>query len=118
MSIIISFTEKLRKEKTLKDQLTPHLCLEEFSLKFESWGAEYSTLKDQFTSHLCLEEFSLKFESWGAEYSTLKGQLTPHQHAILIDLGRTFPSHGKGRRQMKKNFLIYLYLGGGGRGSK
>jgi len=39
------------------------------------------------------EEFSLKFESWGAEYSTLKGQLTPHQHAILIDLGRTFPSH-------------------------
>ena len=26
-------------------------------------------------------------------YSKLKSQLTSHQHAILIDLGRTFPSH-------------------------
>ena len=26
-------------------------------------------------------------------YSNLKSQLTTHQHAILIDLGRTFPSH-------------------------
>ncbi|XP_023237177.1 TBC1 domain family member 4-like isoform X1 [Centruroides sculpturatus] len=27
------------------------------------------------------------------KYSDLLKQLTPHQHAILIDLGRTFPSH-------------------------
>ena len=26
-------------------------------------------------------------------YNSLKCQLTSHQHAILIDLGRTFPSH-------------------------
>ena len=29
-----------------------------------------------------------------ADYGELKSQLTSHQHAILIDLGRTFPNHG------------------------
>ena len=33
-----------------------------------------------------------KFHSF-QPYSKLKSQLTSHQHAILIDLGRTFPSH-------------------------
>jgi len=34
-----------------------------------------------------------KFPSLTMPYSNLKAQLTSHQHAILIDLGRTFPSH-------------------------
>merc|ERR1712130_177316 len=34
-----------------------------------------------------------KFPSLTMPYSNLKSQLTSHQHAILIDLGRTFPSH-------------------------
>jgi len=34
-----------------------------------------------------------KFPSLSMPYSNLKSQLTTHQHAILIDLGRTFPSH-------------------------
>jgi len=34
-----------------------------------------------------------KFPSLTMPYSKLKSQLTSHQHAILIDLGRTFPSH-------------------------
>jgi len=40
------------------------------------------------------EEFSSKLSEWEKGYEELKSQLTPHQHAILIDLGRTFPSHG------------------------
>ena len=31
--------------------------------------------------------------TWDQPYSQLKSQLTPYQHAILIDLGRTFPNH-------------------------
>lgn len=34
-----------------------------------------------------------KFGQWDQAYSVLKSQLTSHQHSILIDLGRTFPSH-------------------------
>lgn len=34
------------------------------------------------------------FPNLTADYNVLKSQLTSHQHAILIDLGRTFPTHG------------------------
>ncbi|KAK4878197.1 hypothetical protein RN001_010703 [Aquatica leii] len=34
-----------------------------------------------------------KFPSYNVPYDILLKQLTSHQHAILIDLGRTFPSH-------------------------
>lgn len=34
-----------------------------------------------------------KFPSYNVPYESLLKQLTSHQHAILIDLGRTFPSH-------------------------
>ncbi len=40
------------------------------------------------------EHLGGQFEKWEHPYSQLKSQLTPHQHAILIDLGRTFPNHG------------------------
>lgn len=33
------------------------------------------------------------FPNYNVPYETLLKQLTSHQHAILIDLGRTFPSH-------------------------
>ncbi|KAF2898747.1 hypothetical protein ILUMI_07429 [Ignelater luminosus] len=36
---------------------------------------------------------STKFPNYGIPYEKLLKQLTSHQHAILIDLGRTFPSH-------------------------
>lgn len=31
--------------------------------------------------------------NYNVSYETLLKQLTAHQHAILIDLGRTFPNH-------------------------
>lgn len=34
-----------------------------------------------------------RFPSYNTPYEQLLRQLTAHQHAILIDLGRTFPSH-------------------------
>uniref|UniRef100_A0AAR5PBY7 Rab-GAP TBC domain-containing protein n=1 Tax=Dendroctonus ponderosae TaxID=77166 RepID=A0AAR5PBY7_DENPD len=34
-----------------------------------------------------------RFPSYNTPYDQLLRQLTAHQHAILIDLGRTFPSH-------------------------
>ena len=43
---------------------------------------------------LFADEFASKFSEWGKGYSELRCQLTSHQHAILIDLGRTFPNHG------------------------
>jgi TBC1 domain-containing protein 4 len=33
------------------------------------------------------------FPNYNIPYDTLLKQLTSHQHAILIDLGRTFPNH-------------------------
>ncbi|XP_017777394.1 PREDICTED: TBC1 domain family member 1 isoform X2 [Nicrophorus vespilloides] len=34
-----------------------------------------------------------KYPNYNVPYETLLKQLTSHQHAILIDLGRTFPTH-------------------------
>ncbi|KAJ8980381.1 hypothetical protein NQ317_009375 [Molorchus minor] len=34
-----------------------------------------------------------KYPNYNVPYETLLKQLTSHQHAILIDLGRTFPNH-------------------------
>ncbi|CAH0549568.1 unnamed protein product [Brassicogethes aeneus] len=34
-----------------------------------------------------------KYPNYNVSYETLLKQLTSHQHAILIDLGRTFPNH-------------------------
>ncbi|KAJ8916569.1 hypothetical protein NQ315_000213 [Exocentrus adspersus] len=34
-----------------------------------------------------------KYPNYNTPYETLLKQLTSHQHAILIDLGRTFPNH-------------------------
>ncbi|KAJ8967022.1 hypothetical protein NQ314_003139 [Rhamnusium bicolor] len=34
-----------------------------------------------------------KYPNYNVPYETLLRQLTSHQHAILIDLGRTFPNH-------------------------
>lgn len=36
---------------------------------------------------------SSKFPNYDVPYEQLLKQLTAHQHAILIDLGRTFPNH-------------------------
>ncbi|KAJ9593467.1 hypothetical protein L9F63_014996, partial [Diploptera punctata] len=36
---------------------------------------------------------SSKFPNYNVPYENLLRQLTSHQHAILIDLGRTFPNH-------------------------
>ena len=41
-----------------------------------------------------MDQFLEKFPNMNSHYDTLKSQLTSHQHAILIDLGRTFPNHG------------------------
>lgn len=35
----------------------------------------------------------MKCPNYHVQYESLLKQLTSHQHAILIDLGRTFPSH-------------------------
>jgi len=43
---------------------------------------------------LCKDTSSSEFPNMNADYCKLKSQLTSHQHAILIDLGRTFPNHG------------------------
>jgi len=43
---------------------------------------------------MCTDNWSSEFPNMNADYSKLKSQLTSHQHAILIDLGRTFPNHG------------------------
>lgn len=51
--------------------------------------------------HFLAEEFSEKlapvdvhhFPNYNIGYDNLLKQLTSHQHAILIDLGRTFPNH-------------------------
>merc|ERR1712142_298712 len=43
---------------------------------------------------LCIDTSSSEFPNMNADYCKLKSQLTSHQHAILIDLGRTFPNHG------------------------
>jgi len=34
-----------------------------------------------------------KYPNYNTPYEQLLRQLTSHQHAILIDLGRTFPNH-------------------------
>ena len=38
-------------------------------------------------------ELATQFPALATPYRQLKAQLTSHQHAILIDLGRTFPKH-------------------------
>ena len=35
----------------------------------------------------------MNFPNYQQSYDSLSKQLTAHQHAILIDLGRTFPNH-------------------------
>lgn len=50
-----------------------------------------------FLAHqFCIKEQpydSSKFKNYNTPYDELLKQLTSHQHAILIDLGRTFPNH-------------------------
>ena len=46
------------------------------------------------TSNTLTQYTSEQFPNLTADYLLLKSQLTSHQHAILIDLGRTFPNHG------------------------
>jgi len=46
------------------------------------------------TNNTVTQFTSEEFPNLTADYLMLKSQLTSHQHAILIDLGRTFPNHG------------------------
>merc|ERR1711892_895544 len=46
------------------------------------------------TTNTVTQTASEQFPNMTADYLLLKSQLTSHQHAILIDLGRTFPNHG------------------------
>lgn len=57
----------------------------------EAWHMLVSMASSKNTSTKYTSE---QFPNMSADYLVLKSQLTSHQHAILIDLGRTFPTHG------------------------
>eukprot|EP00092_Neocalanus_flemingeri_P108594 GFUD01139469.1.p1 GENE.GFUD01139469.1~~GFUD01139469.1.p1 ORF type:complete len:1170 (+),score=333.86 GFUD01139469.1:112-3621(+) len=59
----------------------------------EAWLMLMSIASESSTN-LANQDTSDKFPNISADYDVLKSQLTSHQHAILIDLGRTFPNHG------------------------
>ena len=56
------------------------------SIRGEIWHHIVSSRQSQ--------ELECEVPNTNADYGELKSQLTSHQHAILIDLGRTFPNHG------------------------
>lgn len=55
-------------------------------------GDVWHYLAEQFCAQLPPVD-PVKFPTYQTSYETLLKQLTSHQHAILIDLGRTFPGH-------------------------
>jgi len=61
------------------------------SRRGEAWNmlVTMANTSNTFNQYTCE-----KFPNLTADYLVLKSQLTSHQHAILIDLGRTFPNHG------------------------
>lgn len=55
-------------------------------------GEVWQFLADQYTMNAAPVDTS-KFPNYDTPYSALLKSLTEHQHAIFIDLGRTFPNH-------------------------
>lgn len=55
-------------------------------------GDVWIFLAEQFCNRLPPIDTN-KYPNYNVPYETWLKQLTSHQHAILIDLGRTFPSH-------------------------
>ncbi|XP_049824909.1 TBC1 domain family member 1 isoform X2 [Aethina tumida] len=55
-------------------------------------GEVWQLLAEQFCSKVPPIDL-YKYPNYNVPYETLLKQLTSHQHAILIDLGRTFPNH-------------------------
>nr|XP_023016210.1 TBC1 domain family member 1 [Leptinotarsa decemlineata] len=55
-------------------------------------GDVWQFLADQFCSRVPPID-TINYPNYAVPYETLLKQLTSHQHAILIDLGRTFPNH-------------------------
>jgi len=59
-------------------------------------GEVWQLLVKKIEAHddVITDQFAEMFPNLKSNYTSLKSQLTSHQHAILIDLGRTFPNHG------------------------
>ncbi|XP_044260359.1 TBC1 domain family member 1 isoform X2 [Tribolium madens] len=55
-------------------------------------GEVWQFLAEQYCMHTAPIDTS-NFPNYNVPYEQLLKQLTSHQHAILIDLGRTFPNH-------------------------
>ncbi|XP_018567436.1 TBC1 domain family member 1 isoform X2 [Anoplophora glabripennis] len=55
-------------------------------------GDVWQFLAEQFCAKIPPID-TTKYPNYNTPYETLLRQLTSHQHAILIDLGRTFPNH-------------------------
>lgn len=55
-------------------------------------GDIWMFLADQFSMNTAPVDIK-KFPNYNTPYSVLLKSLTEHQHAIFIDLGRTFPNH-------------------------
>ncbi|CAG9815139.1 unnamed protein product [Phaedon cochleariae] len=55
-------------------------------------GEVWKFLAEQFCQQVAPVD-AAKHPNYNVPYETLLKQLTAHQHAILIDLGRTFPNH-------------------------
>lgn len=55
-------------------------------------GEVWQFLADQYCMKVAPIDIS-DFPNYNVSYEKLLKQLTSHQHAILIDLGRTFPNH-------------------------
>jgi len=57
-------------------------------------GEAWQLLIKKMDTDVNMEKIEEMFPNLTSDYTSLKSQLTSHQHAILIDLGRTFPNHG------------------------
>lgn len=55
-------------------------------------GEVWQFLAEQYCTKVAPID-TAKYPNYNVTYETLLKQLTSHQHAILIDLGRTFPNH-------------------------
>lgn len=56
-------------------------------------GEMWLHLAETFATKCSIEIDKTHFPNYDVPYEDLLKQLTSHQHAILIDLGRTFPNH-------------------------
>lgn len=68
------------------------LCLFVLGVPRGKRGEVWQFLADQYCMKVAPIDIS-DFPNYNVSYEKLLKQLTSHQHAILIDLGRTFPNH-------------------------